>query len=201
MPSQGFNFRNTSAYVTDGTDELAVYRVGSYAEVYPTTRGGFTFGWDRNHSLTRNRSASVDRRLAGMHFGYASGNEVWRLDLADLNGADTYTMRAALGDNNYARDVYALIKDNTTTLVTIDASQSGSERFTDITGVNHTPANWPGNNNADDLTFATTTFYLELGDDSAKAGSVAHLYFEWTAGGGGLAIPIAAYHYNHPMRA
>ena len=123
MPSVGFNFRRSAAYVTDGTDETHVIDdpdSPSYGDIYPQVRDGYTFGWTTAMQLTRDRSSSIDRRLAGFHGSYASANEIWRLDLDGLNGADTYTMRAAFGEANYAQSQYNEIRDNTTTRVTID---------------------------------------------------------------------------------
>lgn len=160
--SIGLNFRATSSFVTDSTNET--YVIG---DAYPTTRAGVTFGWESGFTLTniRNRNASNDRRIAGTHFD-GEGDAIFRLDLPSTG---LYEIRLGLGDpgGNAAGGV---MKDNTTTLFTI-ATVSSSLNILDATGVARTQANWPSQNAAVQHTFASTILRWHVGGGSGNCGT------------------------------
>ena len=154
---KGFNFRETAGYVTDGTDETYVLR-----EAYPVTRNGITFGWDNLNVTPLNKNASNDRRLAGVAFANASGaSHTFR---ADLPASGNYTVHLALGFPDGGGDASntATVKDNTSTLATINYSAVTAQRFTDATEVMLTEVTWPTTEAGIDLAFSSTVFNLEM---------------------------------------
>jgi hypothetical protein len=91
---KGFNFRQTSGFVTDGANETYVLSGDSY----PATRNGVTFGWEDAPSGDRDRNSGIDRRLAGMNFvSSAAGASAYRFRV-DLPAAGDYAVRLAIGD-------------------------------------------------------------------------------------------------------
>src|SRR5208337_1972246 len=61
---QGFDFRNTSSFVTDPAGDTYVLPT----TIYPTKSNGVTFGWAKNSAQGRDRNAKLDPRLAGVNF-------------------------------------------------------------------------------------------------------------------------------------
>lgn len=181
------NLRATAGYVTD--DAVETYCLG---EAYPTTRGGVTFGFASSQTAnSRDRSSAGDRRLAGIVFRI---NSLGTIDFTvDLPSTGTYDIRIALGDASGAQNQLCVIKDNTTTLATINAA-STSGFFRDAAGVEYSAAGWPGSNSAASLTFATTKLVLTLGNHSSATLSttLAHISFVLTSGGGGGGADPAA---------
>jgi len=178
----GINFRLTSDYVTDGTDET--YCIG---DSYPTTRGGVTFGFVSGTVGTfggRNRSTGVDVRLAGMNYdGNSSTNQaIFRLDLASTG---KYEIRLALGDAVYSQAYqYIQLKDDTTAITTIDKSAGSSAGyFYDAEGTSFSAANWPSSNVAIEHTFTSTKLFFVLGAPTAESdvSSIAHLHVKSSA--------------------
>lgn len=182
----GINFRSTSTYVTDGTNET--YCLG---DTYPVTRGGATFGYSAGHEgVGRDRNSGNDRRLAGTNFWPNNGTQgQFRLDLP--NGAGTYTVHLALGDASYAQGYqYLKITDGNggSTLLTIDDTNGTSaNNFDDAGGTNYTAANWPGSEAGVSLTFSGSVLWLLLGSPTAQANqsTLAHLRVVQAGGGGG----------------
>ena len=114
----GINFRATSGYVTDGTDET--YCLGQ-DDPYPVSRGGATFGWVTTYGdMKRDRNSSLDRRLAGQNQNPNSGSQIeFQLD---LDPAYTYTVRVALGDASSNQGyTYAQVKDGSNVRFTVDS--------------------------------------------------------------------------------
>lgn len=135
------NFRSTSGYVSDDAGDT--YCIN---DVYPTTRGGFTFGWQA--AQTAGNSSTTDgAHLAGRNFGNGS-NSNFRLDLPD--GPGTYRLRIAMG--RLSGNVALQIRDNDRTTGTILATigstaLASTTQFCDATGVVRTsPSDWTTNN-------------------------------------------------------
>jgi hypothetical protein len=193
----GINFRSTSGFVTDGTDETYCLA----ADTYPTTRGGWTFGWESGLDGALNRSAGVDRRLAGVIF---SSNDaapgVFRVDLPSTGDYDVY---AAFGDTNTTNyPQHCEIRENTTAFVTITDASLAQDEYYDGTNVKRSEANWPANNAATSRTFSSTILRLAVGTQNASSASrVAHLRVVSTGGGSSVSIPIAMRHYLQMMGA
>lgn len=91
MATYGFNFRATSGYVTDPAN--TTYSIG---DTYPQTRNGITFGWTGSPAAptTRNRSTTVNAKVAGINFAAAASPLTFRIDLP---AAGSYDIGCALG--------------------------------------------------------------------------------------------------------
>ncbi len=143
MTPIGINFRQTSGYVTDGTGET--YCLG---DVYPTTRATYTFGWSGAQSQA-NRSTTVGPNLAGINYGA----NTFRIDLPQ---AGTYKLRIAIGDLFFAQGPQqVLVKDNSTTLVTLTGFSNG-DNFIDASNVSRLVADWPTQNVGVNFVFSST---------------------------------------------
>lgn len=172
---KGFNFRATSGYVTDGTNETYVFA----SDAYPVTRNGVTFGWDGiGAGQARDRDSTIDRRLAGIVYQPNNGSQYnFRVD---LEAADDYIINLAMGDTEYAQTYqYYRFIDNTTVLRTIDDTDGTlQDNYDDATGVNRTEALWPADNAPDTQTFSSTIFKLLIGSPVSQTLSttVTHLF-------------------------
>jgi hypothetical protein len=162
----GINFRGTAGYVTDGANET--YCVG---DIYPTTRGGVTFGWETNAPNIQDRNAGSDRRLAGMN--YAS--LVTRNFRLDLPATGAYDIHAAFGDQASSQHTEWLIKDDTTQFAAITTFSSAADAFKDATDVDRpSEANWIANEAKLTQTFASTVLRLTSNNNAANV-VIAHL--------------------------
>lgn len=175
MSSIGLNFRANAGYVTDGAGET--YVVG---DVYPTSRGGWTFGWETTGALTLDRDNAGDPRLAGLNYA-PTAQRTFRLDLP---ASGDYIVRAAFGDAASGQSVPWLLKDDSTTFASTTGLSGGANQFKDATDVNRTSqADW-GTNNASVLrTFGSTILRL-VSNDNGQNVVIAHLYVEQDGGGG-----------------
>jgi hypothetical protein len=170
----GINFRETAGFVTDGTDETYCLN-----DAYPTTRGGLTFGVVGGGGAVRDRSAAVDRRLAGIMFFGNNGAAVLTFRI-DLPSTGTWDINLALGDQANPQETKIVLKDDTTTFATIGRTSTSAHNYLDATGTNRTGAAWPTDNVAISRSFTTTSFFLELGDSAAGANNscIAHIRIE-----------------------
>lgn len=172
----GINFRATSGYVTDGTDET--YCIG---DNYPTTRGGATFGWTSALSDgTRDRNSGIDRRLAG--FNSQANNGTQKTFQLDLPQAGDYTIGLAIGEDSFDQIYqYVQVKDNTTTLFTIDDTNGTTAgHFLDANGTDHLTANWPSSQTTRSVTMSSTTLNVIIGSPTSQTNqsTIAHLFVE-----------------------
>lgn len=187
----GINFRNTSGYVTDGTDE-----VPWLGESYPATKmagsgQSVTAGWESGFTSgnERDRDNGIDARLAGIHF--ESGGTVCRFRI-DLDSTGDHDIRAAFGDpgasGNYSEFEFL---DSTTSLFQSGSNNDGISNWRDATDVQRTSAaDWVSNNAKRTETFASTIFRTDMnyqGVNSSGAAVISHLFVESVGGGGGAA--------------
>lgn len=186
------SFRATAGFVTDA---VGTYVLGG--DTYPTTRGGFTFGWTSGSAGTdrdgADRDATVtDKRLAGIQYGIGGSQCTFRVDLPSTGN---YTVRLANGDtgaDQSSSKQYIEIFDNATSKLVIDKPTGpAQDHYYDATGVDRTEAAWPGSNAPSaSLSFATTTFFIQLGSVANGSGYtvLAHLQITTVAaaGWGGL---------------
>lgn len=193
MAKWGWNFRNSIAFKTDGTNQTWAIGGGTDSrDVFPTSRGGLpnfgfvgagVFSWD-----SRDRNSGFPVELAGMAYKTDfNGNE--RDFRVTLPSAGDYKIRLALGDSNEGRTIYAQIFDNTTVRSTFDTTTSGSNRWRDATNTELTEVTWPTSNAQITLTFATTTFLLRWGDGVSKTAFISHLEIEEV---GAVAVAVGA---------
>lgn len=172
----GINFRDTSGFVTDGTNET--YSLGV---AYPETRGGFTFGWTDGlgGDRSRDRNAAIDRRCAGGNFTNSTGSQdrvtIFQLDIAP----GTYDIRLAAGDfDNPHTNAKIEIYDDTTLKATITDASTAADHYVDATGVERTSSSdWVTNNAKLTLTFASTKLILKTGTTTTSSDTtfLAHM--------------------------
>lgn len=181
----GFNFRDTSGFVTDGAGET--YVLGN-PDAYPVTRGGFTFGWSTTVAdMSRDRDNSVDRRLAGVNKATNDGTQA--VFQVDLSATGTYVVCIAVGDAVFDSGYeYFKVLDNSTVKFTVDDTDGLlAPNFDDANGTEWSASAWPASNTCQTITFASTTFKLVIGSPGAQAGSteIAHVRITASGGGGG----------------
>src|SRR5262245_29425693 len=99
---KGWNFRNTSGFITDGTNQT--YALYNEFERYPIssrTIGGeaVTFGWVEAFSgsnmlggADRSNTGGIDPRFAGVNYSPPGSFATFRVDLPE---AGTYDIRIA----------------------------------------------------------------------------------------------------------
>lgn len=183
---QGVNFRETSGYVSDGTDDYA--QISATVNYPTTTPQGNNVGWlTAGAWAARNRNASNPASLAGVHYATTSVLAEYRIDLP---AAGTYSIRFAGGDASASARVHCQIYDGTTTLLaTIGPSTTGAaNRFVDASGVVRlSPAAWVSDNVAIELTFSTSTLLLRFPADSGAHRVIAHIAV-YPVGGGDLTV-------------
>lgn len=177
---QGINFRATLGYVTDGANDSFENSNNSVSTgSYPrTTAQGNTVGWETfNGGSTRDRSTTVDARLAGINYTASQQND-FRFDLP---AAGSYNIRIAAGDMSSVNATLWSLLDGTTSLGTLTTGTNvTSGSFKDATDTVRTAAAWPGSNVAVAKTFATTICRFR----SSAAGAtnlIAHAYVESAA--------------------
>jgi hypothetical protein len=195
---QGINFRSTLGYVTDGSNEYAQV---TGANTYPiTTPQGNNVGWEAISSgtiLLGNRSTSVDRRLAGLHTQDSNAVANYRIDLPS---SGSYKIRAAFGDQSFAKYAEGYLKDNTTQVLTLCTQQAVTAgQFVDASNTKHTTAaNWVSNNTQVTQSFSSTILRVQIGGTTVASNyyAIAHLYVESagtnaSASGGFVAVTLA----------
>lgn len=166
----GLNFRRSSGYVTDPAGTTYVQD----NDDYPTSRGGWTFGYtnDLPTDNDRDRDSGIDARLAGVHF-YTNNDtggsaKSFRIDLDNTGNHDVHI---ASGDATAAQTQYWHVKDNTTSLIDeTDGTSTPSADWEDATGTVRTSASdWVTNETAETHNFSSTIFVLEIGGDHSSA--------------------------------
>jgi len=176
---KGFNFRESNAFVTDGTNEIP-----DIGQTYPRSvtidSDTFNVGWDTDKTLAtgtdqvRDRDAAIDRRLAGIAFiGNSSGASKYRINLPE---AGQYQVRIAAGDADSARTLHFRVLDNTTQLVSYQAVETATDQWMDATGVVRTSAaDWVSNNAALTVTMSTTALIIEIGTVDGSGSNISAL--------------------------
>ncbi len=174
---KGFNFRQTSGYVTDGATDTYVLPT----DAYPVTRNGVTFGWNAGVN-SADRNASNDARLAGIHFNSGGGYEF----RVDLPATGDYVVHLGVGDDSGGGTGSQTVdvKDNATTKFSLTSrTYSTAHQFYDAGDNARTNVTWPGSEVGVTATFASTTFKLAIG--SSGFWVVAHLFIHQVPASGG----------------
>ena len=191
MASWIYNFRATDGYVSY-TDEIPVT-----GDSYPTSAGGISHGWESGPGQTRDRSTSVDARLAGQNAAFDGNTNVFRVDLPS-SGA--YNIRLALGDAVFNTQVEVALLDDASTLWSLSQFVVGGS-FADAAGDVYSAANWPAGNTAAQHTFSSSILRLSFAASGGDS-KIAHLFVEEAGGGGGgLPIPVAMHSYRQRRAA
>jgi hypothetical protein len=192
MPfDNGIDFRYEPLFVTDpaGTTYYS-----AYDPAYPVTRGGLTFGWVTLFAgQMRDRSTSIDPRLAGIHYltDTTAAKKKLRVDLPSSGAVDIY---CALGDAGGSNNAYLEVFDDTTSLGVLVTDQGAFPNFLDATNVARSAAAWPGSNLKATKTFSTTTAFFAITPAASNLGKnyvIAHLRVV-QSGGGGTAYTLSA---------
>src|SRR5208337_3726346 len=161
---QGFDFRNTSTFVMDPPGDTYVLP----GTTYPTTVNGVTFGWTTPHLVqARDRSASVDPRLAGINF-VSNGSPA--TFYVDLPSAGTYNLSLAMGDAGAAQcwtQCQVQFLDGSTVLATVTGGATNLGYFYDAQGNKWSAAAWPTSNLSQQVTLTGTRLTVVVGTNKA----------------------------------
>src|SRR5271157_2300518 len=170
---QGFDFRNTSTFVTDPPGDTYVLP----STTYPTTVNGVTFGWTTpNLVQARDRSTSVDARLAGINF-VSNGSPA--TFYVDLPSAGTYNLSLALGDEGYSQcwtQCQIQFLDGSTVLATVPGGPTNYGYFYDAEGKNWSAAAWPTSNLSQQVTLVGTRLTMVVGTNKATGDNTPIAY-------------------------
>ncbi len=161
---QGFDFRNTSTYVSDPSGDTYVLSTNAY----PTQRNGVTFGWVKTSLVqARDRSTKVDPRLAGINYVNNGSPATFNVDLP---AAGSYNLSLAMGDDGY-EECYTQCQvqflDGSTVLATASGGASNAGYFYDAAGNNWSAAAWPGSNLSQQVTLTGSRLTVVVGTSKA----------------------------------
>ena len=160
---QGFDFRNTSTFVTDPPGDTYVLATTAY----PTKGNGVTFGWVNTLLVQgRDRSTSVDPRLAGINYANNGSPATFYVDLPS---AGTYNLSLALGDDGYAScwvQCQVQFLDGSTVIATVTGGAINQGYFYDATGTSWSAAAWPTSNLSQQVTLTGTRLTMVVGTSS-----------------------------------
>ncbi len=161
---QGFDFRNTAAYVTDPPGDTYVLATTAY----PTKGNGVTYGWVKNLLVqARDRNNKLDPRLAGINFANNGAPATFNVDLPSPG---TYNLSLALGDAGYqACWVQCQIQflDGSTVLATVAVGSTNQAYFYDAKENDWSAAAWPGSNLSQQVTLAGSQLTMIVGTSNA----------------------------------
>ncbi len=161
---QGFDFRNTSTYITDPSGDTYVLSTNAY----PTQRNGVTFGWVKTSLVqARDRSTKVDPRLAGINYVNNGSPATFNVDLP---AAGSYNLTLAMGDEGY-QECYIQCQvqflDGSTVLATVSHGMTNAGYFYDAEGKNWSAAAWPGSNLSQQVTLTGSRLTVVVGTSKA----------------------------------
>lgn len=169
---KGINFRATAGHFTD-----AAFDTYSLGEAYPTTRGGLTFGWDG--AVTAADVNTIVSPFGGNN--YTTNNGTRRTFRIDVPAAGRYQLRLLLDSNVTTSRQYAVIKDGSTTLFTLD-SVSASQFAMDAGSESVYPSSqYALFNGARVITLTSTALNIEIGTPAADTGRTGLAHVELIA--------------------
>lgn len=175
MPfDQGIDFRATSGFVTDPTGCDA--ETGTTANYPRTSAQGNTVGWEDAPAGTRNRTSTVDARLAGIAF-VTNGASPKRYRI-DLPSSGWYQITLALGDNTTGQSLSAEVFDGTTLLSNVvrQGITVAAGTFFDACGVRRSSASdWVSNEVSFVAFFSSTICRIRLGNGGSGSSPIAHV--------------------------
>jgi len=171
----GFDMRATQNYVSDPLSDTFVLGPST---LYPTTRNGVTFGWTTAAATGRDRTKSVDTRLAGINFIY--NNVTPGVFQVDLPGPGTYNIALALGDASFNQCQWGCrieFKDGNTSLFVLTPTNIATGTFLDSNGKTWTAAQWPASNTTRPVTLTGSTLTVLVGVGNSKIGGATTVAF------------------------
>src|SRR5271166_5336242 len=164
----GFDFRNTSNFVTDPPGDTYVLP----STTYPTTVNGVTFGWtNANLVQGRDRDSTIDPRLAGVNLATNGSPATFYVDLP---ASGTYNLSLALGDAGYQAcwvQCQVQFLDGSTVLATLTLGATKQAYFYDTEGKNWSAAAWPTSNLSQQVTLTGTRLTMVVGTNKATGDS------------------------------
>lgn len=178
---QGWNFRNTIPFVTDGNGQTPCIASGNTAatpDYLPTCRRNGVFGYLVDPGDTgRDRDATLDPRLAGIHYN-ANTSAPKQVRLA-LNGPGTYDFYIAVGDAASGQSAqFVRCNDHQYTLLNINQpAGSAFASFFDATNTQYAAANWPSQNRPKRVRFRGPYLDIFYGDPAQLAGASTTLAY------------------------
>lgn len=176
MPfDQGIDFRATAGFVTDPAS--CDKEIGTTANYPRTSAQGNTVGWEDAPGGTRDRTNSVDARLAGIAFAANGTAKRYRIDLPS---SGYYRITLALGDNTTAQSQSVGVYDSTTLLSNVVGHNlaSAAGTFYDACGIRRSSAaNWVSNEVSFVAFFSSTICRIKIADTATASGnsSIAHV--------------------------
>ena len=187
---QGFDFRNTSTFVTDPSGDTYV----GPTTAYPTKGNGVTYGWLKTSPVTgRDRNAALDPRLAGINY---VNNGLPATFYVDLPSAGTYNISLAMGDASYEQcwvQCQIQFLDGSTVLATVTGGSIQAGYFYDANGNKWSAAQWPANNLSQQVTLTGTRLTVVVGTSKATGDFTTIAFLGVTqASGGSPNFTIAA---------
>jgi hypothetical protein len=162
---------------------------GGAAGLSGTSSNGIPWTWSTTNVGSRDRSGSVDPRLAGIVL--IAPTDPAAIFTATLPSSGTFDITLALGDQSAQQCINFDILDNGSLLfnVATNVLTGGPNNYLDATGVNRTSdTDWVANNVKKRLTFTTTSAGFRLNAPSSASSVWAHLFIE-SVGGGSPATP------------
>jgi uncharacterized membrane protein len=187
---QGFNFRATPGYVNDPPNTTHVMATTSY----PTTVNGATFGWMNTALvLARDRSRSVDARLAGIN-AVANGSPA--TFTVNLPAPGSYNVSLAMGDAGYGQCwvmCQVQFRDGSTVLGTVTGNPNMGY-FYDPGDHDWSATAWPTNNLTLPLTLTGNRLTVVVGtnNSSGDVTPIAFLGVSQSSGGGSPNFTVSA---------
>ena len=171
--SIGFDFRNSSNYVSDPPGDTYVLPYTAY----PTTFNNITFGWaDISLLQARDRNKQIDPRLAGMDYAMNGFPATFYLDLP---ASGTYNISLAMGDAGYqqcANKCEIQFLDGGNVLAALIEGSEGLGYFYDAQGNNWSAANWPTKNVGRQFAIAGSRLTVVVGTNN-KTGDLTPIAF------------------------
>ncbi len=162
---QGFDFRNTTTFVTDPPGDTYVLSTTAY----PTTVNGVTFGWAKTSLVqARDRNASLDARLAGINFVNNGSPATFYVDVPSPG---TYSVSLALGDAGYQQcwvQCEIQFLDGSTVVGTVTGGSIAQGYFYDAMGNKWSAAQWPANDVSQQVTLTGSRLTVVVGTNKAS---------------------------------
>ena len=170
---QGFDFRNSAAFVSDPAGDTYVLATTAY----PTTVNGVTFGWVKTGLVYgRDRNATLDPRLAGINYADNGSPATFYVDLPSPG---TYSLSLAMGDASYEQclvQCQVQFFDGTTLLATVKGGLIAAGYFYDAQASQWSAAAWPTSNLSQQVTLTGTRLTMVVGT-SQRTGDFTTLAF------------------------
>lgn len=189
----GFDFRATSGFVTDPTYGVFATSTDTYPKSYTAANGSSAnAGFTQGSPSARDRSASVDPRLAGIVFGPNNSATVI-IFRVDLPATGSYTISVASGDQASGQvNNTVTLADGGTVFATVSNNASpGADQYYDASGVLRTSStNWVSSQATISHTFTSTQATVLVGCNCGQATNSVITTVRFTAaGGGGTSAP------------